>query len=60
MIQKFKLKRPDRGQLYRYVMIEHEHETNNLIPKERKTNLWLYHNWKYRAANEGLNVSSTF
>ena len=43
--------------MYRYVAIKHEHETNNKIPKQRETNLWLYHNWKYRAAIEGLNVS---
>ena len=57
MLQKYKLKRPDRGQLYRYVMIKHEHETNNFIPEARKINVNLYYNWKYRAATEGLNVS---
>ena len=35
-MQKYNLKRPDRGELYRYVMIEHEHESDNLILKEHE------------------------
>ena len=57
MIQKYNLKRPDRGELYRYVMIKHEHELDNFIPKEREVNRQLYYNWRYRAATDGLNVS---
>ena len=57
MMQKYKLKRPDKGELYRYVMIEHEHESDNLFPEEHEVNVRLYHNWRYRAATEGLNVS---
>ena len=57
MIQKYYLKRPDRGELYRYVMIEHEHESDNFISKEPEVNGKLYYNWKYRAATDGLNVS---
>lgn len=55
MIQKYNLKRPDRGELYRYSMIEHEHESNNFIPKEHEVNRQLYYNWRYRAATDGLN-----
>ena len=57
MVQQYKLKRPDRGELYKYSMIEHEHESDNLFPEEREINWRLYHNWRYRAANDGLNVS---
>ena len=57
MIQKYNLKRPDRGELYRYVMIEHENESDNFIPKEHEFNRQLYYNWRYRAATDGLNVS---
>ena len=57
MMQKYKLKRPDKGELYRYVMIEHEHESDNLFPEEHEVNVRLYYNWIYRAATEGLNVS---
>ena len=60
MLQKYKLKRPDRGQVYRYDMIKHEHETNNLIPEAKELNKKLYYNWKYRAGTDGLNVSCTF
>lgn len=55
MIQKYKLKRPDRGELYRYVAIIHEHETNNLTPTSKKTNIGLYKIGKYRFATDGLN-----
>ena len=57
MIQKYNLKRPDRGELYRYVMIKHEHESDNFIPKVREINRQLYYNWRYHAATDGLNVS---
>jgi len=57
MTQKYKLKRPDKGELYRYMMIEHEHESDNLFPEEHEVNVRLYYNWRYRAATEGLNVS---
>ena len=57
MIQKYNLKRPDRGELYRYVMIEHENESDNFIPKQHEVNRQLYYNWRYRAATDGLNVS---
>ena len=57
MEQKYKLKRPDRGEVYRYDMINHEHEKDNFISEEREINRRLYHNWRYRAATDGLNVS---
>ena len=59
MEQKYKLKRPDRGEVYRYDMIKHKHEKDNFISEEREINRRLYHNWRYRAATDGLNVSKS-